>query len=255
MAISPNNVTLAAPGGSGLFPKMAEQGAGQALAKQGPEDLSRLAYAWLPAAAAAAGQAAQAAEVPTTCSEALSGEPSAPEQQAAYAWQQADSVVGLRAAKRQCLDPLLPAWGRRQPAGPSRRPHYDGGCFADRFRERFLTPGAQQPAGSSEDGSEQEGVCATAFLQRISSGRPVRRAAAGAAAAAAAAVAAELNHNPASWPSSRADAPYFNSGHPASKVSMAKQEQPAAAAPVVPPPVPQFRHNRKQKHVQRSAFD
>lgn len=47
-------------------------------------------------------------------------------------------------------------------------------------------------------------------------------------------------------PSSRADAPYFNSGHPASKVSMAKQEQPAAAAPVVPPPVPQFRHNRKQ---------
>lgn len=112
MAISPNNVTLAAPGGSGLFPKMAEQGAGQALAKQGPEDLSRLAYAWLPAAAAAAGQAAQAAEVPTTCSEALSGEPSAPEQQAAYAWQQADSVVGLRAAKRQCLDPLLPAWGR-----------------------------------------------------------------------------------------------------------------------------------------------
>ena len=63
---------------------------------------------------------------------------------------------------------------------------------------------------------------------------------------------------------------------------MAKQEQPAAATPAVPPPVPQFRHNRKQvgsivhccqyhtllsgcqaddvssvlqKHVQRSAFD
>ena len=112
MVISPNNVTLAAPGSSGLLPQMAEQDAGQAVAKQGPEDPSWPAYARLPAAAAIAGLAAQAAEVPITCSEALSGEPSAPEQQAAHAWQRADSVVGLWAVKRQSLDPLLPAWGR-----------------------------------------------------------------------------------------------------------------------------------------------
>ena len=112
MVISPDNVTMAMPGSSGLPPQMAEQGAGRAVAKQGPEDPGRPAYAWLPAAADVAGLAAQAAEVPITCSEALSGEPSVPEQQAAYAWQHADSVVGLRAAKRQCVDPLLPAWGR-----------------------------------------------------------------------------------------------------------------------------------------------
>ena len=112
MVFSPNNATLAAPGSSGLPPQMAEQDAGQAVAKQGPEEPSRPTYARLPAAAAVAGLAAQAAEVPITCSEALSGEPSAPEQQAAYAWQHADCIVGLRAVKRQCLDPLLPAWGR-----------------------------------------------------------------------------------------------------------------------------------------------